>query len=96
VETMGLVKTSAIWSWLEIKQTLRAFEATFARTKLKSISTCLVRAWKTGLAEDRLRGYYHTITLVGLGEIRQDNALIFKSTKVQLLCWQGTYIQLPY
>lgn len=45
----GLVKMSASWYLLEMNWIRRIFLATISRTKWKSISTCLVRAWKTGL-----------------------------------------------
>ena len=48
---VGLVKMSARLSLLEMKCTTRVLEATLSRTKYKSISMCLVQAWKTGLAE---------------------------------------------
>jgi hypothetical protein len=48
---MGLVNKSTSWSVLEINQTWSALLATISRTKLKSISMCLVRAWKTGFED---------------------------------------------
>ena len=46
----GLVNTSANWSSVEINLTSSSQAATRSLTKWKSISMCLVRAWKTGLA----------------------------------------------
>jgi len=47
----GLVKPSAIWSVVLMNLMSRRFAATCSRTKWKSISICLVRAWNTGLAD---------------------------------------------
>lgn len=50
-DTMGFVRTSASWSWVEMKETVKALVATLSRTKWKSISTFLVQVWNTGLAD---------------------------------------------
>jgi hypothetical protein len=47
----GLVNPSATWSPELINLISNSFAATRSRTKWKSISMCLVLAWKTGLAE---------------------------------------------
>ena len=44
------MKTSTIWSCVEMNWTDSFPCATFSRTKWKSTSTCFVRAWKTWLA----------------------------------------------
>lgn len=51
VDESPLAKMSASWSSVEMNWSWRAFLATWSRTQWKSISTCLVRAWKTGFAE---------------------------------------------
>ena len=50
-EDMGFVRRSASWSWVETKRTSRVLAATMSRTKWKSISMCLVLAWKIGFEE---------------------------------------------
>jgi hypothetical protein len=47
---VGFVKMSASWSLEEMNRTSSPTNATFSRTKWKSISICFVRAWNTGLA----------------------------------------------
>ena len=49
-ETRGFVTSSANWSFSEINQTSKALVAILSRTKWKSVETCLMRAWKIGLA----------------------------------------------
>lgn len=46
-----LVNISATWSLEDINWTWSSLRATLSRTKWKSISTCFVRAWNTGLAD---------------------------------------------
>jgi hypothetical protein len=48
---VGLVKMSARLSLLEMKRMTRVLEVTLSRTKWKSISMCLVRAWNAGLVD---------------------------------------------
>ena len=50
-EDIGFVSRSASWSWVEIKCTSSVLATTMSLTKWKSISTCLVLAWKTRLEE---------------------------------------------
>jgi hypothetical protein len=47
----GLVKMSTSWSLLDGNLINRDLLATMSRTKWKTISTCFVRAWKTGFEE---------------------------------------------
>jgi hypothetical protein len=50
-KAVGLVKMFARLSLLEMKRMTRVLEATLSRTKWKSISMCLVRAWNAGLVD---------------------------------------------
>jgi hypothetical protein len=50
-KAVGLVKMSGRLSLVEMKRTTRVLEATLSRTKWKSISMCLVRAWNAGLVD---------------------------------------------
>ena len=47
----GFVKILASWSWLDQKRIISEPSTTISRTKWKSISTCLVQAWKIGFIE---------------------------------------------